>query len=98
MAVDVETKYLFNGFPYVGKDERKNVDVSVPINVVMKLMMRLFKKGHNVTSDDYFTSLDLCLRLAKQGCSLVGSIRSNRREIQTICKKLAAYMTSPSSS
>ena len=81
MAVDVETKYLFNGFPYVGKDESRSGDVSVPTDVVMKLMMPLFKKGHNITSDNYFTSLDLCLRLAKQGCSLVGTIRSNRREI-----------------
>ena len=81
MAADVETKYLFNGFPYVGKDESRSGDVSVPTDVVIKLMMPLFKKGHNVTSDNYFTSLDLCLRLAKQGCSLVGTIRSNRREI-----------------
>ena len=81
MAVDVETKYAFNGIPYVGKGDSRSGDVSVHTNVVMKLMMPLFKKGHNVTSDNYFTSLDLCLRLAKQGCSLVGTIRSNQREI-----------------
>ena len=81
MAVDVETKYLFNGFPYVEKDESKSGDVSVPTDVVMKLMTPLFKKSHKVTSDNYLTSLDLCLRLAKQGCSLVGTIRLNRREI-----------------
>ena len=81
MAVDVETKYLFNDFPYIGKDESRSDDVSVPTDVVMKLMMPLFKNGHNVTSDNYFTSLDLCLRLAKQGWSLVGIIRSNRKEI-----------------
>ena len=97
MAVDVETKYLFNGFPYVGKDESRSGDVSVHTNVVMNLMMPLFKKGHNVTSDNHFTSLDLCLRLAKQGCSLVGTIRSSQREYQIICKKLAAYITPPSS-
>ena len=53
----------------------------MPTDVVMKLMMPLLKKGHNLTSDNYFTSLDLCLRLAKQGCSLVSTIRSNRKEI-----------------
>ena len=72
MAVDVETKYLFNGFLHVGKNESRSDDVSVPTDVVIKLMMLLFKKGHNVTSDNYFTSLDPCLRLAKQGCNLVG--------------------------
>ena len=81
MAVDVETKYLFDGFLYVGKDESRSDDVSVPTDVVMKLMMPLFKKGDNVTSDNYFTSLELGLWLAKQGCSLVVTMRSNRREI-----------------
>ena len=78
MAIDVDIYCLFSGFPYVGKDESRSGDVSVPIDVVMKLMVPLFKKGHNVTSDNYFTSLDLCLRLAKQDSSLVGTIRSSR--------------------
>ena len=55
--------------------------MSVPTDVVIKLMMPLFKKGHNVTNDNYFTSLDLCLRLAKQGCSFVNTIRSNPKKI-----------------
>ena len=54
MAVDVETKYLFNGSPYVGKDESRRGDVNVPTDVVMKLMTPLFKKGINATSDNYF--------------------------------------------
>ena len=87
MAVDVETKYLFNNFPYVRKNESRSGDVSVLTDVVMKLKMPLFKKGHNVTSDNNFTSLDLCLRLAKQGCSLVGTIQSNRREIPNNLKE-----------
>ena len=87
MADNVETKYLFNDFPYVQKDDSRSGDVSVPSEVVKKLMMPLFKKSHNVTSNNYFTSLDLCLRLAKQGCSLVGTIRSNQREIPNNLKE-----------
>ena len=59
MVANVETKCLFNCFPYVGKDESRSGDVSVPTDVVMKLMMLLFNKDHNVTSGNYFTSLDL---------------------------------------
>ena len=70
MVVDIETKYLFNGSPNVGKDESRSGAVSVPTDVGVKLMMLLFKKGHD-------------------------TIRSNRREIQTICKIFAAYMTPP---
>jgi len=53
MAVDVKTKYLFNGFPYVGKDESRSDDVSMPTNIEMKLMMPLFMNSHSVTSDNY---------------------------------------------
>ena len=77
MAVDVETKYLLNSFPYV-EEESRSSDVSMPTDIVMKFiipfMIPLSKKGHNITSDNYFTSLDLCLQLEKQGCSLVGTI------------------------
>ena len=56
MAVDVQTKYLFNDFPHVGKDESRTGDVTMPNDVVIKLMVLLFKKGNNITSDNYFTS------------------------------------------
>jgi len=45
MAIDAETYYLFNGFPYAEKDESRSGEVSVLPDVVMKLMMLLFKNG-----------------------------------------------------
>ena len=75
MAVDVESKYFYNGFPYLGNNEARSNDVSVPTDVVLKLMDPLFKKSYNVTSDKYFTSLSLSLKLAQNNCSLVGTIR-----------------------
>ena len=78
ITVDVETKYLFNGFPYVGKDGSRSGNVSVPTGVVMKLMMPLFKKDHNVTSDNYFTSLDLVCGWQNKAAAL--SVRSDRTE------------------
>ena len=45
MAVDVETKYLFNGFPYLEKDKSRFDVVSLPTNVVVKLMSPLFGKA-----------------------------------------------------
>ena len=50
-------------------------------------MSPLFRQGFNVTCGNYFTSLDLLLRLAKQQCSLVMTIRANRREIPDLLKK-----------
>ena len=58
MAVDVETNYLLIGVPYLGKDDSRLDNVSVPTNAVIKLMISLFGKGYNVTCDNYFTSFD----------------------------------------
>ena len=45
MAVDVESKYFYNGFPFLGKNEAGSNDVSIPTDVVLKLMDPLCKKG-----------------------------------------------------
>ena len=86
MTVDVESKYFCNGLAYLGKNEARSNDVSVPTDVVLKLMDPLFKKSYNVTCNNYFTSLPLSLKLTQNNCSLVGSIRHNRKEIPNILK------------
>ena len=87
MAFDGESKYLYNGLSCLGKDWMKNGDANLPTDVVMKLMIPLFSQGFNVTCDNHFTSLDLLLRLAKQQCSLVATIRANQRKIPDLLKK-----------
>ena len=42
---------------------------------------------YNVTCDNFFTSLDVAQRLAEQKCSIVGTVRQNRRELPPTCKK-----------
>ena len=83
VAVDVEN----NGFPYVGKDDIRSSDMSVPTDVVLKLMAPLFQRDYNVTCGNYFTSLGLALKLAEKKCSLVVTLRQNKREIPEECKK-----------
>ena len=87
MAFDVESKYLYNGFSYLGKDWTRSGDASLPTDVVMKLTIPLFSQGFNVTCDNYFTFLDFLLRLAKRQCSLVATIRANRKKIPDLLKK-----------
>ena len=65
LAVDVENKYLFNGFRDVGQDDTKSSDMSVPADVVLKLMAPLFQQSDNVTCDNYFISLGLALKLVE---------------------------------
>ena len=87
LAVDVENKYLFNGFPYVGKNDTRSSDMRVPTDVVLKLMAPVFQRGYNVMWDNYFTLLGLDLKLVKKKYSLVGTLRQNRREVPEECKK-----------
>ena len=87
LAVDVENKYLFNGFPHVGNDDTSSSDMSVLTDVVLKLMAPLFQWGYNVTCDNYFTSLGLALKKVEKKCSLVGTLRQNGRDVPEECKK-----------
>ena len=88
VAAEVESKYLYDWFPCLGKDSTRSRDVSAPTSVVMKLMSPLFKKGYNVTCDNYSTSLDLTLQLAKQHCSLVATTGHNRSKVPTVLKEI----------
>ena len=87
LAIDVENKYLYNNFPYVGNDDTRSSDMSVPADVVLKHMAPLFQQGYNVTCDNYFTSLGLGLKLVEKKCSLVGTLRQNIRKVPEECKK-----------
>ena len=89
LAVDAETKYLFNSFPYLGKDESKDTTVSLPKYVVTKLMQPIFKRGYNVTCDNFFTRLDVALHLADQKCNNVGTVRQYQKELPKATKKKA---------
>ena len=52
-----------------------------------KLMQPIFKRGYDVTCDNFFTNLDVALRLAEQKCSIVGTVRQNHKELLQAPKK-----------
>ena len=87
LAVDVENKYLFNRFSYLGKGDTRSSDMPVLTDVVLKLMTPLFQRGYNVMCDNYFTSFGFALKLVEKKCSLVGTFFQNRREVPEECKK-----------
>ena len=53
LAVDKDSKYIVNGFPYVGKDELRSKEERVSDHVVIKLAEPSLKKGRNITTDNY---------------------------------------------
>ena len=83
LAVDAKTKYLVNGFPYLGKDPHRSSSESLSEHVVMTLMEPFLNCGRNVTTNNFFTSLKLAVRLEKKKTSNVGTVNRVRREIPT---------------
>ena len=50
----------------------------------MKLVQPVAGNGHNITVDNFFTSLSLAQKLARQKTSILGTIRRNRREMPVL--------------
>jgi len=86
LACDVDTKYIANGFPYLGKDETRAQSQPLSEYVVLKLIEPFTMKGRNVTTDNFFTSAPLASKLLAKKTTLVGTIRGNKRELPNICK------------
>ena len=81
VAVDKDSKFIANAFLYLGKDHERPNEQRLSEYVVMKLMSPYLKKGRNVTTDNYFTSVLLANQLKAQGTSLVGTLNRIRREV-----------------
>ena len=80
--------------PYLGRDELRPVNVQLGEHVVCTLMENFFNRGHNVTCDNFFTSLRLLQRLKQMKTSIVGTVRHNRRELPPIVhSKLPLYQS-----
>ena len=74
-----QTNYILSSFPYVGKEDRP--EIGLADHVVTRLVRPYFGMGLNVTMDNFFTSLRLARSLLEQKTTLVGTLRSNKREI-----------------
>jgi len=81
LAVDVQSKFLINGFPYLGKDETRPANQSLGASVVLCLLEPCKGKERNVTTDNFFTSLSLAKELKKNNTSLVRTMNRVRREL-----------------
>uniref|UniRef100_A0A1A8U1F2 PiggyBac transposable element-derived protein domain-containing protein n=1 Tax=Nothobranchius furzeri TaxID=105023 RepID=A0A1A8U1F2_NOTFU len=78
LAVDVDTKYIFNGYPYLGKDPSHPTTQRLGEDVVLTLMEPVLGEGRNVTTDGIFTSLHLAHTLLEKNTSLLGIITKNK--------------------
>ena len=88
MAADVDTKYMLHSIPYLGKDDSRPAGVKLGEHVVLQLIEPYRKTGRNVTTDNFFTSVNLAKTLRQQGISIVGTVNRIRKEIPQEIKKM----------
>ena len=77
LLADVETKYAANIIPYLGAKEREERGWTLLVESVMLKLTDKKKKGngYNVTCDNFFTSLPVAEKLARNKISIVGIIK-----------------------
>ena len=97
LMVDNNSKYLVNGFPYLGKDDSRPNNMQLSEFVVRKLAEPWMNQGFNITCDNFFTSKNLAHFLIDKKTSIVGTIRANRvgmpPNLQEIMKKIKLHET-----
>nr|ABZ85926.1 transposase [Macdunnoughia crassisigna] len=87
MMCDSGTKYMINGMPYLGRGTQTN---GVPLGeyYVKELSKPVHGSCRNITCDNWFTSIPLAKNLLQEPYKLtiVGTVRSNKREIPEVLK------------
>ncbi|GBP29429.1 PiggyBac transposable element-derived protein 4 [Eumeta japonica] len=84
---DSTTSYLYNAYLYTGKNSDGNgltdqeKQLLVPTQSVLRLAKPIMGTNRNITADNYFSSIEVCRELKKNGLTYVGTLKKNKREI-----------------
>ncbi|XP_070183498.1 piggyBac transposable element-derived protein 4-like [Littorina saxatilis] len=76
---DAENSYPLLGIPYLGRPAGQERQVNLGRNIALELAQPFFKTGRNITLDNFFTDMVLAENLLKNGLTMVGTVRSNKR-------------------
>ncbi|KAF2906097.1 hypothetical protein ILUMI_00079 [Ignelater luminosus] len=79
-ACDSQTSFVYKCQRYIGKtgDQRER---NRGKRVVLDMTKGLETSGRNVTTDNFFTSLDLARKMEKKNLTLLGTIRKNKPKL-----------------
>lgn len=81
ILADSKFRYVYKMEVYAGKS-KKLINENGPNQIVKRLVEPIKNSGRNVTTDRYYTSVELAEDLYKNyGLTMVGTLRSNRRHI-----------------
>lgn len=84
---DARTCYVYNTYLYCGKgsdgmslseNEKK---YNIPSQAVLRLCKPIYGTNRNITTDNWYTSLELANILKEKQLTLVGTVKKNKKEI-----------------
>lgn len=75
-------KYIINGIPYLGKGKSREPLVPLGELVTMKWAERHVGCERNITTDNFFTSLPLAIKLLAKKLQLLGQLRQIEKSYQ----------------
>lgn len=79
--VDATNNFPIAGEIYVGSQPNDPRSAGVAYDLVLRLSKSYLNMGANITMDNFFTSYNLATFLAKKDTTIVGTIRSNKRQL-----------------
>ena len=59
LATNVQTKYLLNGYPYLGKDESRPAEETESEHDIFRLIKPYYSTKRSLTMDNVFTSVKI---------------------------------------
>ena len=80
LLCDADNYFVVNMQPYLGK-EGDHPEVKQGSRVVKDLVQHLHGSGRNITTDNFFTDLQLAQDLLQNKLTLLGTVRANRKFI-----------------
>lgn len=86
LASDVSSKYIVNGFPYLGKDEGRESLVPLGEFVTLKLAKPYMGHGRNITTENFFTSMSLVSKLQAKKLHLL-ELFAEIRELSKLARQ-----------
>lgn len=89
---NVDKPYILNGFPYLGADDTRPTNIMLSHHVVTQLLTPYFGGGYNVTLDNFFTSMHVAKACLEKDITILGTIRSNRRELPSNVSQISNAM------
>ncbi|CAG5046019.1 unnamed protein product [Parnassius apollo] len=83
LACDVNSKYMFDSCPYLGKNAETAPAELLGTHYCKLITKTIYGSNRNVTADNWFTSVPLAEQLLEDPINLIftGTIKANKKEI-----------------